>query len=73
MFSEIPLRFYLNRRVDDSGISGTGPVAYGVLWDNGKVTLKWAEPHGSVAVWDSIESMLEIHGHAGHTVVEWID
>lgn len=33
--------FYLHRVEDDSGISGTGRIAQGVIFDNGKVALTW--------------------------------
>ena len=33
--------FYLDRHEDATGISGTGVVAQGVEFDNGKVALTW--------------------------------
>ena len=32
--------FYLKREEDESGISGTGRVAQGFVFDNGKVCIK---------------------------------
>jgi hypothetical protein len=68
-------RFRLYRQIDTSGVSGTGVVAYGVWMPSGKVVLEFiARPiGGSVAVWDSIEAMMEIHGHGGNTIIGWID
>ena len=33
--------FYLKREEDESGISGTGRVAQGFVFDNGKVAVTW--------------------------------
>jgi len=33
-------RFYLDRRTDVSGVSGTGIVAHGVVWPDGTVTIR---------------------------------
>lgn len=62
--------FELHRDVDETGISGTGLVAEGIEFDNGKVALGWiVGEHQSVVVWDSIESVEVIHGHGGKTRV----
>jgi hypothetical protein len=69
-------RFYLHRDVDDTGVSGTGVVATGVLFDCGKVVTCWCSDASSVhqvSVWDSIAQVEAIHGHHGHTRVRWID
>jgi hypothetical protein len=67
-----PVRtFQLNRKTDLSGVSGTGLVAYGALFPNGKVALTWISPHTSVGIYDSIEAVEAIHGHGGATVIEW--
>ena len=36
-----PRRFYLYRIEDKTGISGTGVVADGVVWQTGAATLNW--------------------------------
>jgi hypothetical protein len=63
--------FQMYRENDESGVSGTGVVAYGMKWPepNGKVTLAWVASHDrtSVAVYDSMEDMKNIHGHGGST------
>ncbi len=66
-------RFVLNRIEDETGISGTGHIADGVQFDNLKCVLCWRTAISSVAVYDSIEILEDIHGHNGKTVVEWID
>ena len=59
--------FYLNRTEDESGVSGTGRIAQGVIFDNGKVALTWLSEHPSVTIYDSIGEVRAIHGHAGKT------
>lgn len=71
--AEIPRLFRLVRHHDITGVSGTGMVAWGVQFPNGKVVLVWNTDTPAVAVWDSLEAMLEVHGHQGSTVVEWLD
>jgi len=66
-------RFMLNRLVDESGVSGTGIVAEGIRFSNGKCVLTWVVGVSSVVVYDSMEELIAVHGHGGNTVVEWID
>jgi len=60
--------FELRRTVDESGVSGTGTVAQGVIFDNGWCALTWLTEHTSVAFYTSIEEVIAIHGHNGKTV-----
>lgn len=66
-------RFKLVRNVDESGVSGTGEVAYGVQFKDGYCALRWNTATASTAFYDSIEDVEAIHGHGGLTVVEFID
>jgi hypothetical protein len=61
--------FYLNRTEDESGISGTGRVAQGFIFDNGKVCVTWLSEHPSVTVYDNIGEVRAIHGHQGKTEI----
>lgn len=61
--------FYLNRIEDESGVSGTGRIAQGCVFDNGKVALTWLSEHPSVTVYDNIGEVRAIHGHSGKTEV----
>jgi len=63
--------FVLNRLEDETGISGTGIVAEGVIFSNGKCAVSWLTKVTSVAVYDSIEEVKAIHGHDGKTVIEY--
>ena len=61
--------FYLNRTEDESGVSGTGRIAQGFIFDNGKVALTWLSKHPSVTIYDNIGEVHAIHGHGGKTEV----
>jgi hypothetical protein len=61
------------REEDVSGVSGVGAVAEGVQFASGKVALSWCSDIQSVTVFDSLADLEAIHGHAGRTVVEWVD
>lgn len=61
--------FELQRDSDASGISGTGRVAQGVIFDNGWCALVWLTEHTSVAFYTSIAEVVAIHGHGGKTRV----
>uniref|UniRef100_A0A6M3LU85 Uncharacterized protein n=1 Tax=viral metagenome TaxID=1070528 RepID=A0A6M3LU85_9ZZZZ len=66
-------RFWLERVFDPSGVSGVGNVAEGIQFSNGKCVIGWLTVTPSVAVYDSMEALIEVHGHAGGTLVRWID
>ncbi len=61
--------FHLKRTEDESGVSGTGRIAQGIIFDNGKVALTWLSDHPSVTVYDNIGEVRAIHGHEGKTEV----
>ena len=66
-------RFVLQRDEDVSGTSGTGIVAEGTQYSNGKTVLAWTTRHQAVGIYDSLSELLAIHGHEGKTKVVWID
>lgn len=65
--------FVLERDEDVSGVSGTGAVAEGVMFSDGRVALRWRGPRASTVLWDSVDTMTTIHGHGGLTRVVWHD
>lgn len=65
--------FVLDRKVDATGTSGTGIVAEGVRFSNGKVALHWLSHLGAVNVYDSMDVCEALHGHSGNTRVVWTD
>ena len=66
-------RFKLIRHIDDSGVSGTGEVAEGVCFKNGECALHWLTKFDSIAIYHSIQQLEEVHGHGGHSIIEWED
>jgi hypothetical protein len=68
-------RFELIRHADETGISGTGLVAEGVEFGNGRVAMRWCASGrpGSVVIWDSTADAMHIHGHDGRTELRWAD
>lgn len=63
--------FMLNRFEDETGVSGTGAVAEGVEFSDGRVAMRWMTETASVAFYDCIEHVEQIHGHGGKTQVEF--
>lgn len=61
--------FYLKRNEDESGVSGTGIVARGVILPSGHCVLEWLTFTSSIAIYKSINDVQEIHGHGGKTEV----
>jgi len=61
--------FKLVRKIDVSGVSGTGEVAEGVVFHDGQCVLSWFGQHHTLEVSPSIESIIAIHGHNGATEV----
>lgn len=66
-------RFKLVRKVDVSGVSGTGHVADGVIFHDGTTVVHWRTEHTSTIVFATYSDMIAIHGHGGSTEVEWVD
>lgn len=72
--------FTLHRCEDETGVSGTGVVAWGIQWPDGSVSLRWLgitpsfvnyEGVDGSAVRQAIHHVQRVHGHNGKTVVRW--
>lgn len=66
-------RFILYRSEDVTGLSGTGVVAWGILFPDGHVSTRWNGHPAQTCVWDRIDDVIAIHGHAGATRLVWLD
>jgi len=66
-------RFWLYREEDHSGVSGTGYVAEGVEWTDGRVDIRFLSAHKSDYGFPNLKEMMNLHGHDGSTKVVWID
>lgn len=72
--------FVLYRDTDVTGISGTGPVADGVVYPDGVTVMRWRDVAGpnadrgvrpTIVVHESPESVEALHGHNGATRIVW--
>lgn len=66
-------RFELHRHEDETGVSGTGVVAEGVVFQNGKIAMAWLTRHKSLTIYDDMTTLEAIHGHGGKTKVVFRD
>lgn len=66
-------RFELHRDEDESGVSGTGVIAQGVCFTDGTCALRWLTATRSTGLYDSVDDLISIHGHAGMTRLVWLD
>jgi hypothetical protein len=61
--------FYLYRKEDVHGNSGTGVVAEGVIFDSGLVSMTWLSAITTVTMFTSLKQVAELHSHEGRTKV----
>jgi hypothetical protein len=72
-------RFHLHRLEDETGTSGKGIVAEGVVFTDGTCVLRWTSSTPSTVLYEGrdgtsgFEAMLKVHGHEGKTKVIWKD
>ena len=59
--------FTMMRDEDVTGVSGTGPVAQGVEFDDGTVVIRWTADPCSTVIWPDLPSAEMVHGHDGRT------
>src|SRR5882724_10963719 len=68
--------FHLNRIRDESGVSGTGVVAVGVVLPSNRCIIEWVSKRtnaNSLGIYDNMDDLKEVHGHAGATEVVFDD
>jgi hypothetical protein len=61
--------FHLKRIEDETGVSGTGIVARGVILPSGACVMEWQTFHSSIAYYKNVNDVEEIHGHHGKTLL----
>lgn len=66
-------RFYLVRHEDESGVSGVGVIAEGILFSNWVCILNWLTEHTSQGFYRNPDEMMNIHGHDGKTILVFVD
>lgn len=72
---QAPRRWMLLRRTDVNDYSGTGIVAWGVMFEDGACTMRWCVDGKPKTTTDyaTVEDVEDIHGHDGATSVIFID
>jgi hypothetical protein len=68
-------RFVLMRDEDETGVSGTGVVAEGVLFSGDVAALRWTSQWPTSVVFHDrgMEAVEAVHGHGGKTRIVWLD
>lgn len=66
-------RFVLHRLQDESGVSGTGIVAEGIQFSDGRCVIRWLTNVQSLAIYQNVGEVEAVHGHQGKTVILWQD
>ena len=66
-------RFILKRDEDVSGVSGTGIVAEGIEFSDGKVIIRFLSSLSTITIFDNMKGLKHTSLHKGATKVVWID
>lgn len=65
--------FEMHRKIDETGVSGTGHVADGVEFADGTCVLRWKTSTPGTTVFATREHMMKVHGHDGKTELRCAD
>lgn len=68
-----PRRFVLVRNEDITGTSGVGEVAEGTVFSTGMAVINWLKEPYSLGIYQTVEDMIQVHGHEGRTQIQFID
>lgn len=66
-------RFHFKRNEDETGISGKGIVAEGVVLTSGRVVVNWLTKYPTISIYDTMIDAEFLHGHDGKTEIVWLD
>jgi len=62
-------RFWLYRDEDPTGVGGTGIVAEGILFSDGRAVIRWLSAISAIGLYRSLDEIRMIHGHGGKTKI----
>jgi len=68
-----PRLFIVDRRKDQSGISGIGVIAEGVEFTDGTAVMRWITETVTTSFFENMGDLRKIHGHRGETVIRYLD
>jgi len=73
--SKPPRRFYLQRYKDQTGVSRTGRVLEGAVFQDGRVVTQWRPPLTSMGIYNSLAEFKAIHidCHPSCSDIVWLD
>ena len=64
--------FRVCRKIDNTGISGTGVIAHGCILPSNRVVIEWTGTVRSIVIYESYCDMMMIMGHNGETTIEFL-
>ena len=64
--------FILERNEDETGLSGTGIIAEGIVWSDGTVAYRWLTSTPTTVIIENVENVETIHGHDGKTILKFL-
>ncbi len=68
-----PRLFQLIRQASAATAPDTGPMAEGVEWSDGTVTLRWRGQWPATSAWEGgLAAMLAVHAANGVTALRWL-
>ena len=67
-----PKSFKLVRTEDASGVSGTGEVAFGVMWEDRSATVHFCSEVKATTTYFDLDDVVRVHGHEGKTKLVWL-
>lgn len=70
--------FTIERRFDESGVSGTGQVLEGVVFSDGSVAIHWFSEYQSHTIFPDLDTFLHVHvfmhpANKTHIVMEGLE
>lgn len=66
-------RFRMQRQTDVTGVSGTGHIADGVVFDDGTVVVRWRTATPGTTAFASLDHAKAVHAHDGKTQFLMLD
>ena len=60
-------KIYLDRTLDETGMSGTGKVAEGVILPNKICVMWWLVKPYTIGIYNNINELAELHSHGRNT------
>lgn len=66
-------RFVLDRKVDKTGVSGTGIITKNIEFNNKTYIINWLRHTRSTAIYANIKTLEDIHNHRESNEIKYIN